>query len=147
MVLLFLMAVILVIIDQVTKWLAVVKLAGNNSIVLIDGFLSFTYVENRGAAFGILNDSRYFLLVISCILILILFYMLVNSEKLFESKFSKVFITLTLAGAIGNMIDRVFVGYVIDFIHVTFIDFPVFNFADICVVLGSALLMVVSLKD
>ncbi len=147
MVLLLVLGIALVAIDQATKSIALKFLEGEPSTVLVDGFLSFTYVENRGAAFGIFDDSRYFLLIVSCILIVVLIYLLVNSEKLFESKLSKLFITLTLAGAIGNMIDRVFVGYVIDFIHVTFVDFPVFNFADICVVCGSTLLMIVSLKD
>ncbi len=144
---LYLIGIALVIIDQVTKYIAVENLRGKPSVVIIDGILSFTYVENKGAAFGIFSNSRFFLLVITVILIVVILYAFFNSKEIFESKFSKPLLMLILSGAIGNMIDRFFLGYVVDFIHATFINFPVFNVADMCVVCGSVLLMVVSLKD
>ncbi len=137
----------LIVIDQVTKKIAVSKLMGSESIVLVDGVLSLTYVENRGAAYGILSDYRVILLLITVLLIGFLIYVFFNTEKFFKSKFAKLIIATILAGAIGNMIDRVFLGYVVDFIHLTFINFPVFNIADICITMGSFILMLISFKE
>ena len=107
-------------------------------VVVIPYVLNFCYVENRGAAFGILKDHRWVFMTVSIILIVLLIVMLKNTNithKLFLTS-----VAMILGGGIGNMIDRIFVGYVVDFLKVTFIDFPVFNIADSAVVVGTALL-------
>ncbi len=144
---LYFLGVSLIVFDQITKSIAVRELMGKQSIVIIDGLLSLTYVENRGAAYGILKDFRMVLLVVTVFLIAFLIYLFFNTEKFFNNKYAKLMIMFILAGAIGNMIDRVFLGYVVDFLQFTFIDFPVFNFADICVVCGSFMLMLISFKE
>lgn len=147
MILMFFLGIGLIVIDQITKTMAVNNLMGNPSIPIIDGFLSLTYVENRGAAWGIFKDTRLFLLIITTILIIGLFYVFFNINKFFKNEKLRIVIMVILAGAIGNMIDRVFLGYVVDFIQFTFINFPVFNFADMCVVCGSFVMLLFSFKE
>ncbi len=147
MIWLFFMFIGLIGVDQLTKSLAVNHLMGNESVVVIDKILSLTYVENRGAAYGLLSNNRFILLLLTVVLMIGIVYVLFNFEKYFKNKNLKVLLVLILAGAFGNMIDRVFLGYVVDFLQFTFIDFPVFNFADICVVLGSVGLIIFSLRE
>ncbi len=131
----------LVSVDQLTKWLAVVGLKGAGTESLIPGVLGFTYVENEGAAFGILQGQRWLFLiftgvVMAAILMLLLF------GKFRSYRMFNISATLIVAGGIGNFIDRLIHGYVVDFIQVQFFEFPVFNVADCFVVIGSLLLLV-----
>lgn len=132
-----------VLFDQITKLWASNVLKDGSSIEIINEFLRFSYVENRGAAFGILQNQKWFFIVVTIVMLAILSYMFFKTKNIsFLSRFS---IVLIVGGAIGNFIDRLKFGYVIDFIDVRFgnvYDFPVFNIADVCVVIGTFLMII-----
>ena len=131
----------LVAIDQLTKWLAVVYLSESAAKVFIPGLIEFTYHENPGAAWGMLQNHRWvFMLTSTVAIIAITLYLAKNLNTL--HRLSVISFTLIVAGGVGNMIDRVLIGYVVDFINFLFIDFPVFNFADMCVTVGAATMIV-----
>lgn len=133
-------------IDQITKYFAVAFLQGNSSVHLIGNFLRFTYVENRGAAFGILQNQRLFFIISTFVLVAFLIYMIIFNKKV--TTVTKLTLSLILSGAIGNFIDRLRLGYVIDFVDVRFgdfYDFPVFNVADSCLVVGVIILVILIL--
>ncbi len=137
-----LIVAVLIIIDQVIKYWALTTLAPIGSIPVINGLLSLTYVENRGAAYGSFSNYTEVLAVISFVLSVGLIYLIIKFDKYFKAKIIKFGLVLTLAGAIGNFIDRAFRSFVVDMFQFTFINFPVFNFADICVVIGTAIIMI-----
>ena len=117
---------ILFFLDQVSKKLASSFLTFYNPIHVIDSLFSFELVHNYGAAYGIFQHKRVFLLIVAtCFIVGLLFF----SSYFITSQYSKIAIQFLLAGAFGNMIDRLVYGYVIDFIDIKI--FPVFNFADI----------------
>lgn len=132
----------LLIIDQVAKWLSKSYLQPSSIYGVIKGLLSFTYVENRGAAFGMMKGWKYALIGVTLVTILYLLYFYIKKVRKGSSKILKVSFNLIIAGAVGNLIDRIFRGYVIDFIQLDFIDFPVFNVADICICVGVGLLFI-----
>ncbi len=130
--------------DQLTKFLALIFLKPISTKVLIKGVLSLTYVENYGAAFGMLQNSRWvFITLTIAIISAILAYRIRSGEngKLFNSAS-----LLLISGGMSNLIDRIFRGYVVDMIQFTFIDYPVFNFADCCVVAGAVLMCIYVLR-
>ncbi len=132
-----------VILDQLTKWLAVTYLMGRDSFVLIPSVFRFTYVENDGAAFGMLSDNRWVFMVISTVAIVGLLVFLWKFSP--DSRWIKAGLALIISGGIGNMIDRVALGYVIDFLD--FCAFPrlwpwVFNLADSFVCVGGGIVFV-----
>ncbi|MCL1994867.1 MAG: signal peptidase II [Defluviitaleaceae bacterium] len=131
----------LVVVDQITKSLAYNYLREIGTIA-ITSFFSLTYVENRGAAFGMLYGARWFLIIISVVILGILFkfYKSLGSNK--GDKYVKVSIVLIAGGALGNFVDRLFSGFVIDFFHVTAVRFPVFNIADVLIVCGGIMFWV-----
>lgn len=144
------LAVILFIIDQATKYIALTKLKPLGSVTFIDGFMDFTFVENRGAAFGILNGRVWLLLVIAAVICIAIIAAMLKMPNTKEYKWLKWSLMLILAGAIGNVADRLFRGYVVDFFEFTFIKWPVFNMADIYVVIGTiviAVLVLFVIKD
>jgi signal peptidase II len=144
------LAVILFIIDQATKYIALTKLKPLGSVTFIDGFMDFTFVENRGAAFGILNGRVWLLLVIAAVICIVIIAAMLEMPNTKEYKWLKWSLMLILAGAIGNVADRLFRGYVVDFFEFTFIKWPVFNMADIYVVIGTivmAVLVLFVIKD
>ena len=128
--------------DQLSKWLVVIFLKGNESAVIIKNIFQFTYLENRGAAFGMLSEHRWVFLIISTVaLVGITVYMFKYRPA---SKLAYVAVSFIVGGGIGNMIDRIWLGYVIDFID--FCAFPkiwsyVFNVADSFVCVGAGLLI------
>jgi signal peptidase II len=124
--------------DQLTKWLAVTFLQGNPSVPIIPEALQLTYLENRGAAFGMLANNRWVFLIISTVGILaVLGYMLIKRPT---SKILCLALSFIVGGGIGNMIDRVLLGYVVDFIDFCLINFAIFNVADSFVCVGAGLL-------
>ena len=130
----------LVILDQVTKILVAGNMILHESIPVIPKLFSLTYIHNYGAAWGMFSEQRWIFLVITAAALIIMPIILYRYRKLhFLFGFS---LSMILAGAIGNMIDRVFLGYVVDFIEAVFIDFPVFNVADICVTVGAFLMAI-----
>lgn len=139
-----LLFIVLLISDQWTKNWAIQMLKGSAPKSVIPDFLSFTYVENRGAAFGILQDQRWFFILVTLLVVsLVTGYFILNYNKL--SFVTKTALILINIGAIGNFMDRLRLGFVVDFISVKLFgrwDFPVFNVADICVVVGAILLFI-----
>lgn len=127
-------------IDQISKYLVLELLVEKGSVTVIPHVLDLTYVENRGAAFGILQEHRWVFMVISVVAIaLILFY--IGKFKP-QDKLTVISLALIAGGGVGNMIDRVFRGFVVDFIEATFVKFYVFNIADSCVTVGCVLLII-----
>lgn len=124
---------ILIIIDQISKMLVLNFL--KNEIIFIKNFFSFLYVKNYGAAFGLFGGNVLLLIAITCALIVYLVY---DIKAHSNNKINVISSSLILSGAIGNLIDRVVHGYVIDFISFTLFNkqMPVFNIADICVTFG-----------
>ena len=139
MILWILLAILFVYLDQITKYLAVIFLKGEPSFPLIKEVLHFTYVENRGAAFGMLKEHRWVFMVISTVAIIALTAYLWMHRK--EHWLQSLSLSMLIGGGIGNMIDRIALGYVIDFVDFTLIDFAVFNIADTFVCVGVALLI------
>lgn len=130
----------LVIFDQLTKILVAGNMLLYESIPVIPKLFSLTYIHNYGAAWGMFSEHRWVFLIITTVALIIMPIILYRYRKLhFLFGFS---LSMILAGAIGNMIDRVFLGYVVDFIEAVFIDFPIFNVADICVVVGAVLMAI-----
>lgn len=125
--------VILIFLDQITKLLAVTYLKGNNGIDILPGIFKLYYLENQGAAFGILQHQMILFSVLTIVFLAVfsLFYLkLPISKKFLPLRVVTVFF---VAGAVGNFIDRIVHQYVIDFLYFVLIDFPVFNVADIYV--------------
>lgn len=136
---------VLVAFDQWTKNLAVEHLKGQEDISLIPGVLCLHYLENRGAAFGIFQDQRTFLLILTAIILICVCYVLwrIPSDKKYN--LLKLLCIMITAGGIGNLIDLVRLNYVVDFIYFSLIDFPVFNVADIYVTTSMFLLLILVL--
>jgi signal peptidase II len=131
----------LITIDQVTKYLAVQFLRPLESVELIPGIFNLTYVENEGAAFGLFQGARWFFVILGVFVLGVIVYyytQLPNKKKYNTARLSLILIA---SGAIGNLIDRFRVGYVVDFFHADIIDFPVFNVADTFVVVGSFIMV------
>lgn len=124
--------------DQLTKLLAVKFLAPIATKPIIKEVLHLTYVENRGAAFGMLADKRWlFISVSSVIIVALLVYLFVGKMNMLYG----ISVSMIISGGIGNMIDRLSLGYVVDFIDFTLIDFAVFNLADSLVCVGAGLMV------
>lgn len=141
-------ASLIVIFDQITKYgildflrVSDIEVAGK-SMTVIDGVLNFTYVKNYGVGFGALSDMRWLFMTFSSILIVVMIFAVVKYHG--RSKLFDVILGLLLGGGVGNMIDRIRLGFVIDFIDVTFLPFWkwVFNVADCAVTIGGILLVV-----
>ncbi len=140
-----LVAVIMIVIDQCTKLWAVAKLKPIGSTPVIDGFLNLTFVENHGVAFGMLHGKKWLILCMVAVIVAILVYYFVKLPKTKEYHYVRGAMTLILAGAVGNVMDRMMRGYVVDFLEFAFVDFPVFNMADIYIVVGVILLAILML--
>ena len=131
-------------IDQLTKWLAIVHLKEKPPFLIIDQVFELTYLENTGAAFGLGKDQAWmrWIFIVLTFLILIVLTVVLMSGRYRRYKLVNISGILIIAGGIGNMIDRLVRGYVVDFLYFRLIDFPVFNFADCCVVIGAILLLI-----
>ncbi len=135
-----------IVLDQLTKLLAVRHLKPIVSFPLWRGVLHLTYVENRGAAFGMLADSRWvFMGVSTAALSALLVYFFFFAKR--YTYLGTVALGMIVSGGIGNMIDRTALGYVVDFIDFTLINFAVFNFADSLVCVGAGLLVLAILAE
>lgn len=125
--------VLLVLADQYTKLLAVQNLKGSEPFIIFKGVFELFYLENRGAAFGLLQNQRIFFVIatLAAMGAAVYFYVLTpKGKKYLPLRLCIIFLT---AGALGNFIDRVIQGYVVDFFYFSLIDFPIFNVADIYV--------------
>ncbi len=132
---------LLLLLDQFTKHLASTNLKGGNSLVLIPGIFQLHYLENRGAAFGMMQGMRLWFIIGTFLLLamIILFYWRSPMESRF--KWARLTMILLTSGALGNLIDRLRLNYVVDFFYFELINFPIFNVADIYVTFGMILLI------
>lgn len=134
--------------DQLTKYLVITNMAENQIIQnVIPGILNFNRIPpNTGAAFGIFQGQTWFLITVTCLIMVVCIGMLIR--KTFDSKLMFWAICLVLSGGIGNLIDRIFRGgNVIDFLEFAFFEFPVFNVADCAVCIGAGLIVVYFIMD
>ena len=132
---LFFLFVFLIFIDQLTKKLATDYLIGND-ITIIPNVLQLHYLENRGAAFGILQNQRIIFVILTIIYLAAVFWFLHRCPKNGRYTLLHIIASVLTAGALGNFIDRLRLGYVVDFFYFSLINFPVFNVADIFVVIS-----------
>lgn len=130
---------ILIIIDRVLKVGMTVYLADGVK-PFIPGFIQFRYIENTGAAFGSFQGMTLVLTILTSVLILILLYVIVS--KMFKSKLANISLMLITAGGLGNLYDRIFNGYVVDYLEFMFVDYAIFNFADTLITIGAILLVI-----
>ncbi len=135
-------AVLLIAADQLTKLLAVGKLRGNEDYIVIDGVFRLHYLENRGAAFSMLEDARVLFILVTAVMLVAVFYLLAKVPAGRHYLVWHISLTMIAAGGVGNLIDRLRLSYVIDFLYFSLIDFPVFNVADVCVTVGVLLLVI-----
>ena len=121
--------------DLIVKHFTALNVANNESVTLINGIIALTFTKNTGAAFSILSDSFYFLLIVRLILsVTMLCLLFVYHKKL--TALLRIGMCLIVAGAVGNLYDQIRFGYVRDMFEFLFIKFAVFNIADTCIVLG-----------
>lgn len=131
--------VAIAIIDQIIKYFISVYLQPVGTVNVIDNLFKLTYVENRGVAFGMFTDLRWIFVVLTSVMIAaIIFYIF---KKHPEGKFFYISAGLIIGGGIGNLIDRIFYGYVIDYLSLSFFP-PVCNFADYCITAGTIMLVI-----
>ena len=147
MILFLICTALAVVIDQLTKYFALASLAPDGSIDVIRGVFRFTYVENRGAAFGSLSDSRWVFLISSTVLIVAIAVFVIARRP--KNKLFLISLALVTGGGIGNMIDRLSRGFVVDFLD--FCAFPqlwrwVFNAADVFVCVGAPIAVIMYYK-
>lgn len=138
---------IFLIIDIIVKLLVQNTMYYNESIKIIDKFFYLTYVKNTGAAWSILSGKQTFLILITIIIIVVLLLYLYKKKT--HTKLDIIGYSLLLAGAIGNLIDRCLYGYVIDYLdfYIFNYNFPVFNIADCCIVIGIMILFISSWRE
>lgn len=134
-----------ILIDQLTKWLAVSYLKPITTLPIIKDVLHLTYHTNRGMAFGLLEDSRWLFISVSIITIVALSVWLYSGKM--QNKLYTVSVAMIISGGIGNMIDRLLLGAVIDFIDFRLINFAIFNGADAFVCIGAGLLILALIID
>ena len=142
----YIYSIICLIIDILTKLFMISKLPLGKSKVIIDKFFSFTMVHNTGGAFGIFSNNTILLLIISVLFVVGFIYYI---EKSKPGKLEEICYGMILSGIVGNMLDRLIRGYVIDFLDFKIFgyDYPVFNFADIFIVVGVILLIIIYIKE
>lgn len=139
-------SLILIVIDQLIKCIVSTNMSLNTSIILIKDFLNITYVRNIGAAFSILEGNRIFLIAVTLIALIGIYLLIKN--KTFK-KIETIIYTLIISGIIGNLIDRIIFGYVIDYVDFKLLGYnmPVFNLADSLIVIGCVLLLIMTVKE
>ncbi len=143
-----LLAIVLLIgIDQIIKLWALENLKNSVPIQFIKigdkEIINLSYVENRGAAFSILQDKLIFLIIITSIFVIAGIVLIVT--KKIKNPLALASVSLVVAGGLGNLIDRIFRGFVVDYIEIKLFKFAIFNFADCCVVIGAIMLLVYTL--
>ena len=134
--------IILLALDQLSKYIASASLKKEADFIIIRGVLQLHYLENRGAAFGMFNGKQFVFVIIACLIVGLIGANLyrIPAERRYSPLFASV--CLITAGALGNMADRIVRGYVIDFIYFSLINFPVFNVADIYICVGIGLFVI-----
>jgi len=134
------LVLILIIIDQIIK-ISIIRY-GTVNYTLIPGFLKLSYVENTGGAYGLGADSILVLIGINLLLVILIMKYFIKNFKTMENNM-KLSLSLILAGGMSNLIDRLFRGYVVDYIDINqLINFPVFNVADMCIIIGAIIIII-----
>lgn len=136
----YIIAFIIIIIDQFTKYLTISSISLGEIIKVLPGILSFTYIQNTGAAWSILQGQMIFFYIVTIIVVCLLVYFLHNDAK--GSPLLSTAIAFMIGGALGNFIDRLFHQFVIDMIRLEFISFPIFNVADMALTIGVTLMII-----
>lgn len=131
--------------DQLVKNLTVTHLMNQPDMNLIDGVFELAYVENRGAAFGMLQNKIWVFTLFTIIVLLAMVILYIRLPKTGRYKPLKVTLVMLFSGAVGNFIDRVRIGYVVDMFHFYWFEFPVFNVADVFIVISCVLLVILML--
>ncbi len=134
MILYFLLTALLVGVDQITKYLTIQSISLYEVIELIPNILSVTYIQNTGAAWSILEGQMWFFYIVTVGVVGFLVYYLYTEGR--KDKVLGIILSVVMAGTLGNFIDRLFLKFVIDMIKLEFIEFPIFNFADIFLTVG-----------
>ena len=145
-----LLVIMLTAFDQFTKWLAVTKLKGNDAFVIIPKVFELRYLENRGVAFGMFQDQKWPILFFSGLIMVAIIFLLLRLPEGWKFDILQILLIFILAGGVGNMIDRFFLGYVVDFFYFVLIDFPIFNVADcyvVCATIGLCILFLFVLEE
>ena len=140
-----LISLLIVALDQISKVIITTHFSLGEQVSIIKGILSFTYIQNEGAAFGMLQGARVFFIVLTVVVLIGAAYYIVKMRP--RSILEKTALFFILGGAVGNFIDRAAFGYVRDFIMTDFMDFPVFNIADCFVCIGAGLYILFTLLD
>lgn len=144
----FVIIILGILIDRITKLWALESLKGNDAIIIIKDLFAFDYLENRGAAFGILQGRVSLLTIVtSCVVLGMIYYLIKYKPK---SRIMRLSFGMIISGAIGNLYDRIVYEYVVDFILLHYKEvyhFPTFNIADMLVVFGTALMAIFILKE
>ena len=144
----YLIIIFIIILDQCSKFLAVHYVKPHITIPLIENVFHLTYVENTGAAFSILSNKLPLLTIITTIFIIALFiylYKLISKNQ--SSRLLSLSLAFIIGGALGNFLDRIRIGYVVDFFDFRLINFAIFNVADCLIVVGSILLIILIILD
>ena len=143
MVLWSLIVVLIIAADQLSKYWVVNNIGLTDSFTVIPNVIDFVYVKNTGAAFSFLSDKTYGIVILSVISVVFCIGVIFSVIKYKpENKLLNISLALMISGAVGNLIDRIARGYVIDFIETTFIKFPVFNVADIAITIGAVMVII-----
>lgn len=124
-------------IDQWSKWLVCLKLKGGGEVSLLGDIFVLQYLENRGAAFGVLQNQQFFLSLTTVAILFLLVFIYGKIPPMPKFHILRGMDVLLAAGAVGNLIDRLFRGYVVDFFYFKLINFPIFNVADCYVVIAA----------
>ncbi|MEC0369971.1 signal peptidase II [Paenibacillus chibensis] len=145
----YILALIAFLVDQGTKFVIAKQLEIGEEIPVIGNFFVITSSRNRGAAFGILPNQRWFFIVITVVVVIAIIWYMQRVRKSSSRKLLPIALSLVLGGAIGNFLDRALNGEVVDFLMFNFgsYTFPIFNIADSCIVVGVALIILDSLID
>ena len=139
-------SVLCILIDQLIKLVITNNIELNSNINLITNFFSLTYVRNYGAAFSIFYGNRYFLIFVTLIAMIFIYFIFVKNKKIILIE--TIVYGMLFGGIIGNLIDRFVYGYVIDYLDFNILgyNFPVFNFADICIVISMIFILILSFR-
>lgn len=138
MVIILVFSALIAVIDYIIKLLVMNNLKPLGSVEVIPGLFSLKYVENKGAAFGMLSDARWIFIVFTIVIIIAL--IIIIARKNINNRLFTIAVILIIGGGIGNLIDRIFYGYVVDYLSISFFP-PVCNFADYCITIGAVLMV------
>ncbi|WMJ84296.1 signal peptidase II [Oscillospiraceae bacterium LTW-04] len=142
----FILVAVLVICDQLIKLWALNSLAPIGTMMVIPGVLSFTYVENPGAAFGIFTGRRTLLIILVATILCVAAWLLLSGK--IKGRLEKLSTLLIISGGLGNLIDRIRYGFVVDYIDINALfSYPMFNLADCCVVVGACLMLITAFRS